>query len=58
LAPEGREKRLYSALYSTSDAVPFLVLGVTKQPVSGIRTGHEHWIQAGSLRLARQAGFH
>jgi hypothetical protein len=41
-----------------SDGAAFLVLGVTKQPVSGIRTGHEHWIPAGSFHLARQAGVH
>jgi hypothetical protein len=40
------------------DALVFVVLGVTKHAVSGIRTGRAYWIQPNSFHLAPQVGFH
>jgi hypothetical protein len=40
------------------DALVFVVLGVTKHAVSGIRNGRAHSIQTRSSCLARYVGLH
>ena len=39
--------RRFKRVPSGADALAFVVLGVTKRPASGIKSGHEHWIQTG-----------